>query len=218
MALLASAILTEARGLLNDPSGAIYLTTPMLPLLNKVYKELQTKVSALGTPTTKEISTAVIVTAGTVRLGDGAGLPANLLYPVKVQERAQGATTRWEDMTETDYEPVVVPADTRLNFWAWREDEIKFPAASTNREVLIRFIQTLGEITATTSPIYIINSQQWLAQRLAAVAAVVIGSNPSRGAILNDDLVQIWDDLKVTLVRRQQSIPVRRRRTRYRRP
>lgn len=216
MPTLASDILIEARSLLNDPTGAIYTTTPMIPILNKVYKELQTKMSALGISTTKEVSAVVPVVANTVRLGDGAGLPASLVYPISVQERPLGTTGRFIDMTEFNFEPIVNPARTRLEYWCWREEEIKFPGSSTDREVLIRFVQTIGTITATTSPVLILNSQQWISQRVAAVAALVLGSNPSRAEELNKDLVQIWDDLRATLIRRKQNIPVRRRRTRYR--
>lgn len=216
MALLASDIIAETRGLLNDPSGAIYTTAPMLTLLNKVYKELQTKISALGVSTTKEVSAIIAVDAGTVKLGDGSGLPASLLYPISLKERAKTSTENFVDMDETEFEPLFPTPQPTIKFWAWREDELKFPACSTNREVLIRFVQTLGAITALTSPILIINSQQWLAQRLGAVASVVLGSNPSRGETLQADLVDIWDDLRITLVRRKQSIPVRRRRTKYR--
>lgn len=217
MALLASDILTEARSLLNDPSGAIYQTTPMIALLNKVYRELQTKVSALGISTTRELSSAIDVTAGTTSLSDGAGLPSTLLYPISLKERAKDSTEDYTDMDEYDWEsnPNVAAEDT-LGRWAWREDQIKFPAALTDREVLIKFAQTLGAVTATTSPIYIINSQQWLAQRLASVAALVLGSNPTRAAALAGDLVTLWDDLRSTLVKRRQARPVRRRRTRFR--
>jgi hypothetical protein len=83
MATLASDVLIEARGLLNDPSGAIYVTAPMLTLMNKVYRELQTKVSSFGVSTTKEIST-VFLFAGTTYIGDGSNLP--LLYPLWVQD------------------------------------------------------------------------------------------------------------------------------------
>jgi hypothetical protein len=188
----------------------------MITLMNKVYRELQTKVTAYGVATTKEISTIVPVPQGTVRLGDGAGLPASLLYPISMQERNAASTDRFVDMDEMDFEPIVTPAAARLQFWAWREDEIKFPACSTNREVMIKFVQTLGTITTLNSPILILNSSQWLAQRLAAVASLVLGSNPSRAQALNEDLVGVWDDFCITLVRRKQSIPVRRRRTRYR--
>jgi hypothetical protein len=188
----------------------------MIVLLNKVYRELQTKVSALGVSTTKEISQVVPVDKGVVRLGDGAGLPASLLYPILLKERARSSTDSFVDMDETEFEPLFPVAQPRLGFWAWREDELKFPACSVDRDVLIRFVQTLGSVTALTSPILIINSQQWLAQRLGAVAALVLGSNPARAKALQDDLTEVWDDLRVTLVRRKQSIPVRRRRTRYR--
>lgn len=216
MALLASEVIAEARGLLNDPSGAIYPTAPMVVLLNKVYKELQTKVSALGVSTTKEISQFLPVPAGTARLGDGAGLPASLLYPIWLKERALGTADKFIDMTEVEFEPYYTTPPLILQYWAWREDELKFAICSANREILVRFVQTLGAVTATTSPILILNSQQWLAQRLGAVASALLGSNPARAKILQDDLVEIWDDLRITLVRRKQSLPTRRRLTRYR--
>jgi hypothetical protein len=119
-------------------------------------------------------------------------------------------------MDEMDFEPASSPSD-RLQYWAWREDELKFaPGCAVDREILIKYVQSFNVITGLTSPILILNSQQWLAQRLAAVASSMLGSNPNRAKILNDDLVSIWDDLRISLVRRKQSIPVRRRRTRYR--
>lgn len=216
MATVANDVLVEARGLLNDPSGAIYVTAPMLTLMNKVYRELQTKVSSYGVSTTKEISAVVPVMKGTSSLGDGSGLPTSLLYPIWMKERNYLSADRFIEMSEMDFEPIVNPPTDKLLYWAWREDELKFPACTTDREVMIHFVQTLGAITALTSPILILNSQQWIAQRLAAVAASMLGSNPTRAKTLNDDLVSVWDDLRITLVRRKQSIPVRRRRTRYR--
>jgi hypothetical protein len=216
MATLASDVLIEARGLLNDPSGAIYVTAPMLTLMNKVYRELQTKVSSYGVSTTKEISALISVPSGMDRLADGAGLPPSLLYPISMQERTLASSDPFVDMDEMDFEPKINPPLTRLQYWAWREDEIKFAPCSTDREVFLKFVQTLGSITSLNSPILIINSQQWMAQRLASVAAMFLGSNPNRSSALDADLVPIWDDLRITLVRRKQSIPVRRRRTRYR--
>ena len=216
MATLASDILAEARGLLNDPSGAIYVTNPMITLLNKVYRELQTKVSSYGVSTTKEISQVVPVPAGTPNLGDGSGLPPDMLYPITLKERAALSSDEFAPMTEVDFEPIINPPSDFIQFWAWREDELKFPVCSTDRELLIKYVKTLGNIVGLNSPILIINSQQWLGQRLAAVASLVLGFNPSRANALNEDLVAIWDDFRITLVRRKQSIPVRRRRTRYR--
>jgi len=190
----------------------------MLTLMNKVYRELQTKVSSNGISTTKEISTTILVPKFTNRLGDGSGLPASLLYPISMQERRSASTDDFVDMDEMDFEPSFNPPLDYLKCWAWREDELKFSPCSADREVLIRFVQTLGNIIDVNSPILILNSQQWMAQRLAAIAAMHLGSNPNRAAALDADLVPIWDDLRINLVRRMQSIPVRRRRTRYRVP
>lgn len=208
-------VLLEARTLLNDPGGAIFMNAPMITLGNKAYRELQTKVSTLGIGTTKEVSADIDVDAGTIALSAGAGLPADLLYPVFLEERTQGSSERYIDMTESEWEPDIDPG-TRLEFWSWREDELKFPECATDREVRIRYAKTLGSIDATTSPILIINSQQYLACRTAALSARYLGSNPGRADALDMDLVTLWDDLRLTLVRRQQNIPVRRRRTRFR--
>lgn len=208
-------VLAEARGLLNDPDGVIYASAPMVVLGNKAYQELQTKLSANGIGTTKEVSASIDVDAGTIFLGAGAGLPTDLLYPVSLQERNQDTEEEPTDMTEADWEPNISPG-TRLQYWAWREDEIKFPEAATDREVIIRYVKTLGTISATTSTISILNSQQWLAQRLASLAARHLGHNPTRASSLDLDMVTLWDDLRATLVKRKQAIPVRRRRTRYR--
>jgi len=219
MAVTFATPLSEARALLNDVTGAIYQDAPMITLGNKVYKELQTKLSANGISTNKELSTVIDVPALTLKLSDGALLPTDLLYPIHLEERDDGSTSLEDfiDMDEREWEPDLVKTEI-LRYWTWREEEIKFVGSTVAREVRIKYVKSLGSITATTSPLAILNSEQWLAQRLAAVASLVLGSNSSRAQALNDDLVTIWDDLRATLVKRRQAIPVRRRRTRYRVP
>jgi hypothetical protein len=217
MAILFSTPLAEARGLLNDPTGAIYQDTPMITLGNKVYKELQTKLVAYGISTSREVSAVIDVAAGTVRLGDGAGLPTDLIAPIWLWERPDNSTGKFVDMDETEWEPEETQG-TELRYWSWREEEIKFLGATTPREVKIRYWKSLGSISATNSPIAILNSEQWLAQRLAAVASLTLGSNPTRAAALQADLTSIWDDFIAATLKRRQGIPVRRKRTRYRTP
>lgn len=223
MAITAAQIITLVRGMLNDPSGAVYPDTPVYNLMNKAYKELQLKVTALGISTTKEItSSPVDVPAGTLRLADGALLPADLIVPITLYERADGSTSEFDfvEMQEQEWEPNEQPG-TALNCWVWREDEIKFRGATTAREVKIRYLKGLGSIIDGNSPIFIISSEGWIAQRTAALAALLLGSNPTRSAALDADLKQpggLWDDLKAVLTKRKGNIPVRRRRTRYRVP
>lgn len=187
----------------------------MYPVMNLAYKQLQTKLSSMGISVTKEIFPAVTVVAGTIALSEGAGLPVDILYPTEIKERASGATTPYLDMDEQDWEPDII-IGPELNFWTWREEEIKFPGATSDRQILIKGVKSAGSITGANSVISILNCDAWLAQRTASMAALTIGSNPTRAKALADDLVALWDDFKQGLVKRKQSIPVRRRRTRYR--
>jgi hypothetical protein len=217
MAVVAGSVMLVVKtALLNDPNGAIYPDVAMFPCMNKAYHELQTKMTRMGIPVTKEVtSPPILVPAGTTRLGDGALLPPDLILPVWLGERTPGSTQRYIDMSERNWEPNLNPS-TNLIYWVWREDEIKFVGATNDRELLVRYKKGLGNITNANSPVLIINCEVWLAQRTAAIAAITIGSNPSRAKALNDDLVIIWDDFCGTLVHKNQSRPVRRRRTRYR--
>lgn len=218
MAVVAGSVMVVAKtALLNDPNGAIYPDTPMYPCMNKAYKELQTKLTRMGIPTTKEVDDLITVPAGTKELKDGFLLPPNMVLPVWLGERAVGATADYVDMVERQWEPTQKQS-TNLLYWTWREDEIKLIGATTDRDVMIRYKKSLGSIVDAESPILIINCEVWLAQRTAAIAAATIGSNPTRAKMLNDDLVTIWDDFCGTLVHKNQSHPVRRRRTRYRIP
>lgn len=221
MPLLASQVLQTARAMLNDPSGAIYADAPMYALMDKAYKELQTKLNAIGVSTAKEVGTVLNIPAGVTALQEGSLLPTGLVYPVSLEERPEGASDdSWAPMDETEWDEVLTRS-TALRFWSWREDEIKFPGATTNRDVRMKYVKSLGSITDQNSIIAVINSETWMAQRLAALASLLLGSNPSRASALDQDLNRdhgVWDDLKATLVKRRQAIPVRRRRTRYRVP
>jgi hypothetical protein len=92
MAITAATVLTEAKGLLNDPSGYIYPDDKLIPLLQKAYGELQTKMMLNGLPVLKEQTTPIVVNAGVVALADGALLPTDLVYPIELAERASGST------------------------------------------------------------------------------------------------------------------------------
>lgn len=216
MAILASEPIEEAKGLLNDVSGHIYTDTRLIPLLQKAYRELQTKMMLNGLPVLKEVSTSVNVLTGTVSLGDGTGLPTDFVYPIELEERAQGSAEFFQPMSETEWEPSQQQT-SYLRVWNWREEEIKFLGATTDREVKIKYMKGLTRITATTTPISINNAVTYLAARCAGIAAFVIGENPSRATELNADAGIALQELLTILVKRQQGLPVRRRVNRYRR-
>jgi len=218
MALLTGSVITEIKGLLNDPSGSIYPDVALLPLLNKAYRELQVKLGALGIGTTREVIGTVPIPVGLLSLDDGSGLPTDFLYPVELGERPAGTSEQYVRMEEKEWDPDTPQLDN-LRYWTWREDSLKFIGAKTARELLMRYIKTLIPLTDPGTPIQISESQTWLAQRTAALAALLLGHNPTRSDALMTDLYSgngPWEDFKATKIKRLQNIPVRRRRTRWR--
>lgn len=216
MAITASNILTGVKPLLNDPQGIIYTDTALLPLLKKAYRELQARLSRAGMGVAKEVSSVVPVNAGVIALGDGSGLPSGLLYPIELKEGDRGASIQnFFPMGEATWEPTFEQTG-ELKVWAWREEEIKFTGATTNRDVSIRFMKGLTEISSGSTPVTIINSELFLESRTASIAAAVLGENYTRAQALDADAEKWYDVLVGTLVKRGQRIPTRRRRTRYR--
>lgn len=219
MATTVDDVLAAAGGLLIDPDRIVNTDDRIIPLLNKAYRELQRKHNRNGISTAREATAPVDVPANTVALVDGGLLPSDLLTPISMYERANGSTSAedWVLMTEQDWEPNLIPTDT-LQYWAWREDEIKLVGATVIREVLIKYWKSLPAFDDANDLVLIKDSLDWLAAKTAAIAALVIHSNPTRAKIYNDDAAEIYSDLIGTAVNRKQGRPVRRRRTRYRTP
>src|SRR5262245_25200457 len=216
MALLASTLLAEIKPLLNDPQGLVYSDSALLPLLSKAYRELQTRLSRAGMGVTKEVAERVPVDANVTFLGDGAGLPTGILYPVELKEAPRGAPLQnFFLMDERNWEPNLERV-SELRLWTWREEQIKFVGATTDRDVYIRYVKGLTPITDVNSPIQILNSELFLEARAAAIAAAVLGENTTRAGVLNQDAEMWYDVLIGGLVKRGQRHPVRRMRTRYR--
>jgi hypothetical protein len=220
MALVTNTVLTEIKGLLNDPSGSIYPDQALIPLLQKSYRELQVKLNALGISTSKEVIGTTVLLVGTKILGDGAGLPTDLIYPIELGERLMGSENKFAPMEEREWDMDATPGN-ELGVWVWREETLHFIGANTDRQIMIRYVKSLPALADVTSPVLINDSQTWLAQRTAAIASLLLGHNPSRAEALITDLYGFngpWEDLKATKVKRLQNIPVRRRRTRWRIP
>lgn len=218
MALVAGEILSEIKGLMNDPAGSIYPDGALIPLLNKSYRELQIKLGALGISVTRNVVGTSFLLSGIKTLGDGSGLPSDLIYPIELGERRSGSDDNYTLMHETEWE-MDREATDHLEVWTWREESLWFVGATTDRQLLIRYVKSLAPVTDGTSPILINDSQTWLAQRTASMASLLLGHNPSRAEALVTDLYSAngpWEDLKATKVKRLQNIPVRRRRTRWR--
>lgn len=216
MAVTAATPIAGAQVLLNDAGGTNYTSAALIPLVQKAYRELQIKFQKAGLSQTKKVTAPVLTIApGTIVVGDGSGLPLDFLYPINLWEGGS-LTGPWYLMTEREWEPLA-PQNSTLQYYAWREEALNFIGATAIRYVLVQYMKGLTAITATSSPLQIDDCDLFLAARCAAIAALVIGENPTRAQALDQDAARLWDDLKGTRVKSQQSLPVRRRVNRYRR-
>jgi hypothetical protein len=210
----AQQVVSEAQSLLNDAPGIFYTFDSLLPYLNKAYRELQDYYRLHGLKTTVDVAAVILVPAGSLSLGNP---PPDMLRPISLAERTPGSTEQFTDMDERSWEPDETNTN-HLRLWTWREETIYFVGASADREIRIRYVKSLADLTGGNSFIGISNSKLVLASRTAALGARFIGENSTRADELDTETGQALDRLIVTAIRQNQGLPARRRRTRYRVP
>lgn len=210
MALISEAY-TQARALLNDTGAVVFTDAILLPFVKKAYSELQRELRVNGVQVNQEISGAIAVNAGVVTLAT----PADFLYPVRLEERAAGQTleTDWRNMRELPEETDGVQATTTLGIWAFRENNVVFrPGGATqNREVRMHYTKSLIVIVDGTTTISIIDALDFLASRMAAIAAASVAYNVDIAQALQVDAEKMKDDILSEAVLKQQSMGVRRK-------
>lgn len=183
--MLASAVLDEAAGLLNDQARATFTYTNMLPYLSKANDELETQLALNGVSILKQQSAVSTINIGTALLP----LPVDLLTPLEMWERLAGTAETYVSMDEVDFPPEEI-AGPDLRFWAYENLLLKIgPANSagalTAREVKLNYTRLLTSITSQASAIEVQKSKTFLAERTAGLAARFIGENGNRADVLD---------------------------------
>jgi len=169
---LASVALASARTYLNDVGSQIWTDAILLPYLKEAHKDLLLVLWLNGIPVVREKSAVITVTALALTLT----LPADLLEPIWLKERAVGETNaNWVPMTETEFEPDKLQ-DTTLKYWAWREEAINFVGATTDREVSLRYWKSIADIVTASSSLGFLLSEGFLGPQTAGYAAGSIGN------------------------------------------
>lgn len=212
----ATVALDSARVYLNDVGQQIWTDTALIPYLKEAYKDLMIQLWLNGIPVIREkTSTPIVVPASSTPVI--LTLPADLVEPIGLKERAQGSSEPWISMTETDFEPDTKP-DVNLRYWAWREENINLVGATNNREVQLRYLKSLTIPTTTNSPLGFIFSEFFLGPQTAAYAAGSVGNvslaqellfihgSPTQMGIAGAKL----DGIIRANVKGQQNLPARR--------
>ena len=182
--MTADDIITDAAVLLNDREQVQWSDTDLLPFVQKAYREFSIRSRELGIQSMLEISAKVEIPTSKTSITTSDIL--DLSYPIQVLEREDGSSDLYSPMTELQWEPQQEKAQS-LDYWIWREDEIKFLGATTAREVIVHYKKNVTEISSIATPIAIIDSRLFLAARAAALASALAGGNMERASILNMD-------------------------------
>lgn len=220
--------------LLNDQAGNLFKVpagpnTPVPPgyidlteYINGAYRKIQAALANVGSPTFKQDNAQVVVSAiaipdpgvQTAILYSTAPpnqLPADLIVPLKVEERLNGSTDDfWEmtDLTEHGGLPSQIQGET-LQYWEWRGDGIYLLGATLDRQVRIRYQKALPELTDATSVILIARAKDPIAYYAAAAAAASRGAPNAEGFVEKGD--NMLEDMLSRTVRANQHTSTRRR-------
>jgi len=218
----AGQITSLVRSLLNDAQGNLFTDTVLLPYANSAYRKVQRALGNTGAGGFLNDDVLLVVTAVPaqdaslqVSLTDATAppnqLPTDLLVPLKLWERPNGATDDFAEMVDLTRHGGLPSRtqDTVLSVWEWRADGIYFLGATQDTQIRLRYVKAYPDFTDATSPVLIRNAQEAIAYATAALAGWARGS----------PLAEKWDeaaadaieDLVVQAVRREQQSSRRRR-------
>lgn len=179
---LASAVMDIARAKLNDIPGDVFTNEVLLPHLQSAWRTLQSSMQSNGIPTVRKQSATLTIPAGNLVISSSSipPYPSDFIEPIELWERKVGGQVQdWTKMFESDWSPFVEQTES-LRIWAWVDQEIQFPGATEDREVQIRYLAKLAEITSENTNIPVIFCEEYLGTKTAALAAEFIGANRTR--------------------------------------
>jgi hypothetical protein len=215
MAFPSSVAMDRAAALLNDAALSDYTYAAQLPYFKIAYDELKEFLEESNVPITNKLtSPAITIAAGvtTITFATTPALPADLIEPFSVYERTPGSSEDFAEMRKVDYLENRRTQLNSLESWTWQGQAINFIGASTSREIKIEYLaDTLGTITDSSTVINVLNAQNFLAFRTAALCCEFIGENPNRAASLNAMASGTLDRVLNITIKNRQGMPARRR-------
>ncbi len=204
-------ILDRSAVLLNDSAKTQYTYAVQLPFYNMAQDDLQEQMELNNVPVTNELSTAIVVAAGTVVV-TSATYPADLIEIQRISERLNGSAEDYVLMSRREFLPPFVEQTESLIWWTWQNQEIRFIGATTPRQLLLGYIASrLPVVTSTATSITLINARSFLQYRTAALCAEFIGENKTRADDLNSNAGISLSNFLGINTKGRQSIAVRRR-------
>ena len=200
-------VFNRTRALLNDLDAIIYTDEVLLPFVQAANDELSDHLISNGVPVQKQIEEDIDVATGEIELT----LPLDLIVPVRLFEKADGANDdTYIPMTRKSWEPVDAQTEI-LQYWVWRNQQILFLGATTDRTVRLLYIRMLAEIVDENSDVEVIGSVNFLSNKVASLAAGSIGGNDVDSQKWELKSIPHRDKLLQIAVRNGQSLRGRRK-------
>ena len=196
-----------ARVLLNDTGTQLYTNDVLLPFIQLAYGEAAKELGVNGIGAVKEISQVVLLETGEKNIT--VNEINDMELPISLSERGVGESSFYP-MYPKPWDITAEPT-SELRYWTWRENEIKTPGATSDREVSVKYIKGFPLLNNENSPILINSSLEFLSYRSASLASRYIGGNISRSDALDIDANRLLPKMVAMEVKNTQSMPVRRR-------
>lgn len=201
----ASAVFNGARTYLNDVNGTVWTDTNLLPYLIEAYEYGRNSQAVKGLPNAFKTDEQTI-TAGTVVYP----LIPDLLIPVKVEERAAGEDPSFRVlMTETIWDPTLEPTEN-LNYWNWRNQDINFLGALTDRVVTVSYMGDMDPTGLTTGSTSLLgNVKSFLSAKTAALVHSLANQNMTQAQICDDIAEKELGKILAVQSKARQAVPGR---------
>lgn len=170
----AETVFNMSRVLLNDVNIQLWSDTVLMPMMYQAHLELQQKLKARASPVMKGYAYVTVDQYETF-FPPGGG-PVDLTMPIFMWERPYGSTVEFQPMTEAGILPFLAPGtNPNLIWWSWIQDTVQFVGASLIVEAVLLYWRRVPVPTVASDLIGIIDGEQYLAPRIAAIAAASVG-------------------------------------------
>ena len=207
MSVTAGVAMQLAADLLNDSPRNRYTDTVLLPFFNLALSDLIDEFQIYEVRIASKQDAAVTITAGGLVF---TPLPTLMMLPISLYEKAEGAPDRdFKLIHERRWLPFRDQNET-LNDWALRDGAINFVGATTNRDVVLRYLKGFGEASSGATSFSFREAKTYLGERTAAIQAAVTEDYDRAKALASlsqESLMKLVNKH----VKKDQARPIRRR-------
>lgn len=168
----AGSVFTTARMLLNDANIQLWNDTVLMPIMYQAHLELQQKLKSRASPIMRGVAFINLIPYQQQLLNN----PADMTSPIKIWEKPLGAAnSSFQPMTEADVLPLLGPTTSNLVWWSWFQESLLFLGSAIGISIFVDYWRRLPVPTSSGDLIGVIDGEQYLAPRIAAIAAGSVG-------------------------------------------